>query len=159
MLEEVLLKTKIKKDVKQLSTSYQTSSLESVNSVINNFAPKMCAFSYEGQHCRQLLAALHFNENASRETIKAKDGTDKMIVVFPKYKTGEEFSLKAIKEKPTFQYVTKLIDEAISLCRNQNKISQSVAPPHLTASKKRPSLEEVIARREKFCKVKLNNEV
>lgn len=40
------------KDIRQLSPSVQTYSLESFHSVLNGFAPKSTAFTYEGMKAR-----------------------------------------------------------------------------------------------------------
>ena len=51
-LSDVILSGHLYKDMKKLSPSYQTSSLEAYHSVVNHFAPKLLAFSYTGIYCR-----------------------------------------------------------------------------------------------------------
>ncbi|XP_070384925.1 uncharacterized protein [Dermacentor albipictus] len=63
------------KDIRQLSPDTQTYSLESFHSVLNGYAPKSTAYTYEGMKARTLIAALHFNENANKEQATTKDGT------------------------------------------------------------------------------------
>ena len=52
LLSDIILKKNLLGDITKLSPSYQTSSLESYHSVVNNFAPKLLGFSYVGMHCR-----------------------------------------------------------------------------------------------------------
>ncbi|XP_065308172.2 uncharacterized protein [Dermacentor albipictus] len=63
------------KDIRQLSPDMQTYSLESFHSVLNGYAPKSIAYTYQGMKARTLIAALHVNENANREQATTKDGT------------------------------------------------------------------------------------
>ena len=51
-LSDVMSSKHLLADIKKLSPSKQTSSLESYHSVLNHFAPKLLAFSYVGMHCR-----------------------------------------------------------------------------------------------------------
>ncbi|XP_022098533.1 uncharacterized protein LOC110983528 isoform X2 [Acanthaster planci] len=44
----IIEKTSLVKDIRKMSCSQQTSSLESFHSLINQFAPKMKAFSHAG---------------------------------------------------------------------------------------------------------------
>ena len=52
LLSDIILNKQLLEDIKKLSPSHQTSSLESYHSVINHFAPKLLGFSYMGMHCR-----------------------------------------------------------------------------------------------------------
>lgn len=54
-LRDIVSSKYLIKDMRKLSSYYQTSSLESYHSVVNHFAPKLLAFSYTGIHCRLLL--------------------------------------------------------------------------------------------------------
>ena len=53
-LTPLLTNASLIKDIGRLCPSYQTSSLESYHSVINQFAPKSTAFSYLGMKCRYI---------------------------------------------------------------------------------------------------------
>jgi hypothetical protein len=48
-----------------------------------------------------MLAALHYNENASRQQLLDKDGQPLYVVRFPKWKKGE-FSVLPVKEDSTY---------------------------------------------------------
>jgi hypothetical protein len=52
ILQDILNATHVRKDIKMLSPSMQTSSVEAFHSLIIQYAPKMFAFSYEGMWCR-----------------------------------------------------------------------------------------------------------
>ncbi|XP_052277728.1 uncharacterized protein LOC127876462 [Dreissena polymorpha] len=152
-VEEIVLSKRLCTDVAKLSTGYQTSTLESFHATINHFAPKMMSFSYHGQACRQIIAALHFNENVHREVATNTDGTEKHVVVFPKYKSGDDFSMKPTMVDQTFDYVDKLMNMVFEICEsNQPTVMATPAPPPLTNGKRRPTEEElqtVVARRFK----------
>ncbi|KAK3727224.1 hypothetical protein QZH41_020361, partial [Actinostola sp. cb2023] len=77
------------KAIKQASPIAQTSSLEGYHSVINQFAPKMLAFSYLGMLSRTILSALHFNYNTKRDSKVDDHGRMKLTVTYPKFKGGD----------------------------------------------------------------------
>ena len=52
LLSDVILNKNLLDDIKKLSPSKQTSSLESYYSIVNNFVPKLLGFSYVGMQCR-----------------------------------------------------------------------------------------------------------
>ena len=150
-VEEIVLSKRLCTDVAKLSTGYQTSTLESFHATINHFAPK--SFSYHGQACRQIIAALHLNENDQREVATNTDWTEKHVVVFPKYKSGDDFSMKPTMVDQTFDYVDKLMNMVFEICEsNQPTVMATPAPLPLTNGKRRPTEEElqtVVARRFK----------
>lgn len=121
LLSDIILNKHLLDDIKKLSPSYQTSSLESYHSVVNHFAPKLLSFSYVGMHCRLactsyhhthihlftktlfrlLLAAMHFNENFGRAQAVTKSGKERIQIVFPKQKQGE-FTPKIVPVPKTY---------------------------------------------------------
>lgn len=131
--------------IRKMSTGFQTSTLESFHSVINHFAPKMISYSYYGQLCRQHLAALHFNENIKRDPMKAKDGSIKVKIVFPKFKSGDDYSVKIVSSDTTYLYVQTLLDTTLKLC-GQNNIMKTPIPPPLTSGKRKPSKQEALLK-------------
>ncbi|CAN8019270.1 unnamed protein product, partial [Ixodes persulcatus] len=76
------------KDVRQLSPHAQTYGLESFHSVVNRFAPKSTAFSYECMAARTMIAIMHFNENSARLQAETKEGQKQWHVKAPKARKG-----------------------------------------------------------------------
>uniref|UniRef100_A0A8C1SLP2 Uncharacterized protein n=1 Tax=Cyprinus carpio TaxID=7962 RepID=A0A8C1SLP2_CYPCA len=100
-LENIIMRTALLKDVRQLSPQHQTFSLEAYHSLILHFAPKHTGFSYLGMYSRLLLAALHYNHNANRETARRSDGTEKYCVRYPRFRKGAHVVLP-IKEAASY---------------------------------------------------------
>ncbi|XP_051978414.1 uncharacterized protein LOC127640069 isoform X3 [Xyrauchen texanus] len=107
-LENIITRTALLKDVRQLSPQHQTFSLEAYHSLILHFAPKHTGFSYVGMYSRLLLAALHYNHNANRETARKSDGTEKYCVQYPRFRKGAHV-VRPIKEAASYSYATSLM--------------------------------------------------
>ncbi|XP_059361678.1 uncharacterized protein LOC132099256 [Carassius carassius] len=107
-LENIITRTALLKDVRQLSPQHQTFSLEAYHSLILHFAPKHTGFSYLGMYSRLLLAALHYNYNANRETARRSDGTEKYCVRYPRFRKGAHV-VRPIKEAASYGYATSLM--------------------------------------------------
>ncbi|KAK3749144.1 hypothetical protein QZH41_009825, partial [Actinostola sp. cb2023] len=95
-LVDALNNTRLVSAIKKATSNGQTSCLESYHSVINQFAPKMLAFSYLGMLSRTILAALHFNYNLNRESKLDDHGEPRLRVNYVKYKYGEA-TIKEVK--------------------------------------------------------------
>ncbi|XP_072142303.1 uncharacterized protein [Dermacentor andersoni] len=89
------------KDIRQLSPSVQTYSLESFHSVLNSFAAKSTAFTYEGMKARTLIAALDFNENSQREQARRCDGAEQWCIKSFKVRQST-WTACVLKTAPTF---------------------------------------------------------
>ncbi|KAL1475488.1 hypothetical protein MTO96_037256 [Rhipicephalus appendiculatus] len=101
-LHAILTPKRLLDDIRQMSPSVQTFSVESFHSLINRFAPKSYAFSHQGMFIRCALAALHYNENADREQAVTKDGELRWKIRHPKAKKGEPV-ITSVKAEPSFE--------------------------------------------------------
>ncbi|KAK3721668.1 hypothetical protein QZH41_013818, partial [Actinostola sp. cb2023] len=99
---KVLTTDSLKRGIKQASPWAQTSCWEGFHSLLNQFAPKMIAYSYAGMYCRHILAAVHINFNLQRE-IKTReaDHQSRQKIVFPKFKNGEA-TIRDVRVKADF---------------------------------------------------------
>nr|KAG5701329.1 hypothetical protein BaRGS_006103 [Batillaria attramentaria] len=112
-LTDILESRQMMKDVPMLSTGPQTASVEGFHSVLNHFAPKMYGFSYSGILHRNVLAALHFNENNERKQATRLDGTPRFRVAFKKAR--KSFALEPVKISCTCGYVDELQERVVEL--------------------------------------------
>ncbi|KAL1479046.1 hypothetical protein MTO96_052184 [Rhipicephalus appendiculatus] len=147
-------------DMVNLSSSAQTSSLESFNSLLTKFAPKSVAFSSEMIRARTQLAILHNNENAGRAQSTTKSGEQKWKRKLLRSKKGEEV-VCPVKTAATYAYLGKLIEEAVEICNSESfrearkkRSSASENPLPMTQQRvARPTKQELISsRRSRFAK-------
>ncbi|XP_065901685.1 uncharacterized protein [Dysidea avara] len=150
-LSDIIGNPRLIYDIKKLSPSQQTSSVESYHSVINHFAPKLMAFCYHGMHCRLLIAAMHFNENYKRPQAFTRDGKERRRLTFPKSKQGE-CTPKVVPVPKTYNYANELMVKAIQLCltnAEEDKGSHRKppqlpkAPPHLASQYMHPDKDTI----------------
>uniref|UniRef100_A0AAV2J5H9 Transposase n=1 Tax=Knipowitschia caucasica TaxID=637954 RepID=A0AAV2J5H9_KNICA len=99
-LESMAMRPMFVKDVRQLSPSHQTYSLEAFHALILHFAPKHTGFSFLGMYSRLLLAALHFNHNSNREVLRS-DGEVRHQVRYPRFMKGTAV-VRPMKETPSY---------------------------------------------------------
>ncbi|XP_068759957.1 uncharacterized protein [Montipora capricornis] len=126
-LVEALTQNSLLKGIKQASPVAQTSCLEGYHSVVNQFAPKMLAYSYLGMLCRTILAAIHFNYNLTREPKVDKQGKPKLKVTYPKFKLGEA-TVREVRVAQNYDYVEELYATLIRTPREVlNRIQDELA--------------------------------
>ncbi|XP_013396887.2 uncharacterized protein LOC106163756 [Lingula anatina] len=125
-----------------LSPMYQTYGCEVFHSVIVHFAPKSTHYSYKGMIGRLLLAALHYNENSDKGQAVTKEGIARWSVAHPKMKKGTVAIAKPIKNKPTYVYAARLMEEVVQrrlefpsypVARNEAENLLPEAPPALNS--------------------------
>ncbi|XP_077532196.1 uncharacterized protein LOC144144560 [Haemaphysalis longicornis] len=153
------------KDIRQLSPDVQTYALESFHSVLNNFAPKSTAFTYEGMKARTLIAALHFNENTSRKQAETASG-DPMWRVRPSRATPGTVTASERKTPATFGYVRDLHNAVIQLCSSRQTFEEAKksipakAPPAFSKSAQKggSAAHAAVERRKRFKKPTLHPE-
>ncbi|CAN7944942.1 unnamed protein product [Ixodes pacificus] len=153
---EVTMAPRLLKHIRKLAPSTHTFSLEAFHSVLIGFAPKSVCFSSDGMRARQVLAILHFNENANREQAVSADGSLQFKIKHPKSRKG----VKVVRPKqaePTYNYVDLLLTETEKCCKlwRSFKIAfaanKSDAPPPMSHSFPGPSKAELVAtRRSRF---------
>ncbi|XP_054927727.1 uncharacterized protein [Dermacentor andersoni] len=139
------------KDIRQLSPDTQTYSLESFHSVLNGYAPKSTAYTYEGMKARTLIAALHFNENANKEQATTKDGTQQWHSKTSKARHSM-MTVCPLKMAATFDYVQDLQNKVTELCIEHPSFPEAlaqapekIAPVFVPQNEPRPSKTELIA--------------
>ncbi len=110
-LKKELSNTRLMNGINQVSPVAQTSCLEGYHSVVNQFAPKMVAYSYKGIYCRTVLAAIHFNNNLRRGVKCKDDGSKRIKIFYPKFKNGEA----TIKDVRVNQNFGKLVNDNLHL--------------------------------------------
>ncbi|XP_021359108.1 uncharacterized protein LOC110454083 [Mizuhopecten yessoensis] len=143
----ILSSTYLKRDIPMLSSGQQTSHLEAYHSVINHFAPKMIGFSYHGMQSRLLLAALHFNENVSREQASLPNGEKRFRITFPKQKNGD-YTVRQVRTECTFNYVEDLMKatkQRVKLLQIPNCEVVGESPPPLCMNFVHPEKSEAVS--------------
>ncbi|XP_067024374.1 uncharacterized protein [Acropora muricata] len=117
-VKKALSSDSLRKGIQQASPSAQTDCLEGFHSVLNQFAPKIIAYSYLGMYCRHIIAALHFNYNLHREDVVNQDGSLSVKVTYPKFKNGEA-TVRSRKVEQNFDYVGELFQFFMGLNKQQ----------------------------------------
>lgn len=147
-LRAILDNPRLLSDLRQLSSTTQTSSLESFNNLLIRFAPKSIAYSRDGMEARTRLAVLHYNENASRPQARTRKGAKRFKVKMPRGRKGH-FTVAAVKRAPTFDYVRGLLGDVVARCSTtslRTTISESSTPREhfMTTGFKRPSTDQLV---------------
>ena len=120
-----------------MSPLIQTSNVEGYHSLIIQFAPKNVVFSFKGMLARLFLAGLHYNYNSGRNQGRTADGTLQHVIRHPKFKKGG-YTVVNVKEKPTFEYASDLMDLLFTKVVNgaeeyQARWDEIEAPPPLNS--------------------------
>ena len=149
-MEEVVMNTKLLKDISKLTEFHHTGSLEVYHSLLLKYAPKRLHFSYKGMIARTQLAVIDHNSNVKRQHALVKKGKNKGAkrynVVFPKGK--KKWVAKPIMEEKSYSFVQELMKEVL-VCRNNGKKTKSTKPatiPKNIASFPLPSKDEIITK-------------
>ncbi|CAL8342351.1 unnamed protein product [Arctogadus glacialis] len=109
-----------------------------------------------------LLAALHYNHNANRETARRSDGTEKYCVRYPRFRKGAHV-VCPIKEAASYGYATSLMKalresyaNSAAVLREYSANLSSDAPAPIAKSFEQISKEEAVslylARQSRFKK-------
>ncbi|CAB4006731.1 uncharacterized protein LOC111334905 [Paramuricea clavata] len=115
-----LSKTSLLNGIKNASPIAQTSCLEGYHSVVNQFTPKMLAYSHTGILCRTIPAATHFNYNLRRQSKVDMDGNVKLKVTYPKFKEGEA-TVREVKVVSNYDYVAEIYKTMTTMPKKELK--------------------------------------
>ncbi|KAG0445438.1 hypothetical protein HPB47_015134 [Ixodes persulcatus] len=111
-LESVLVPAHLLKDIPRISHKQQTYALESFHALLIHYAPKSTKFTYAGMLARTRVAALHYNFNADRATLKTADGHPRFSQRCSK--GDKQWTVIPVKEAAAYGYVGKLIDAVLT---------------------------------------------
>ncbi|XP_031551765.1 uncharacterized protein LOC116289030 [Actinia tenebrosa] len=114
-----LTKASLVKGIKKASPVCQTSCLEGFHSVVNQYCPKMIGYSYQGMYCRHIIAATHFNHNLQRKVKTSEDGSEKVTIVYPKFRNGEA-TVRSVRVQPNYDYIDRVYDTFIEAQSQKN---------------------------------------
>ena len=125
-LEEVVLNTKLIKDLAKLTDFCHTGRLEVYHAMMLKYCSKREHFSYQGMVARTQLAALDNNANTGRNQARVQEGEHagqaRYKMCFPK--AHKRWVVKPITEKKSYNYLSNLISEVIKRCEEGNAIAQ-----------------------------------
>ncbi|XP_010767710.1 uncharacterized protein [Notothenia coriiceps] len=152
LLNDILTNPHVLKDIKKISSTYQTSSLEAFHSLIIRFAPKHTGFMWLCQLARYYLAALHYNENSARLQAVTREGQERFTISFPKFKKGQH-SVRKEKTPAKYKYTTNILEDLLQAYsdspQNLRESIQEVRnqePQPLASEMDHPDKDEAVRR-------------
>ncbi|XP_078025289.1 uncharacterized protein LOC117260943 [Epinephelus lanceolatus] len=117
-----------------------------------HFAPKHTSFSFLGMYSRLLLAALHYNNNGSREIARTSDGEACFAVSYPRFRKGD-CVVRPVKEKPSYAYASALMESlrvgysrSPQALREKSALLSSATPAPLCRSFQHINKDEAIGQ-------------
>ena len=120
-LEEVVLNTKLLKDLAKLTEFCHTGELEVYHALMLKYCPKREHFSFKGMLVRTQLSALDHNSNAGRQQVVARSGEHRgearYKMSFPK--AQKQWVVKPIKEKKSYGHVHDLMADVVNVCADR----------------------------------------
>ena len=147
-LEEVVLNTKLLKDLAKLTDFCHTGRLEVYHSMMLKYCSKREHFSYQGMIARTQLAALDNNANTGRSQAQIQSGAQageaRYKLCFPK--ANKRWVAKPINEKKSYQHLSGLLSEVVKRCEEGNAAAQPapVRLPRNIASEPAPLKADLI---------------
>ena len=148
-LEEVVLNTKLLKDLAKLTDFCHTGKIEVYHSMMLKYCSKQEHFSYKGMIARTQLAALDNNANAERPQALVQSGEhagqERYKACFPK--AHKRWVVKPISQKKSYQYLSTLLAQVLERCEAGNAVAEPlpVVLPCNIASELAPAKEDLIA--------------
>ena len=114
-LEDIVLNTKLLKDLAKLTNFCHTGKLDVFHSMMLKYCSKREHFSYQGMIARTQLAVLDNNANSARNQAQIKSGKQageaRYKMCFPK--ANKRWVAKPINEHKSYQYLSVLLHEVV----------------------------------------------
>lgn len=127
-LEEVVLNSKLLKDLAKLTDFCHTGRIEVYHSMMLKYCSKREHFAYQGMVARTQLAALDNNANTGRNQAQVQAGEHageaRYKMCFPK--AHKRWVVKPISEKKSYNFLSGLLSEVIKRCEEGNAVAQPV---------------------------------
>ena len=154
-LEEVVLNTKLLKDLAKLTDFCHTGRLEVYHSMMLKYCSKREHFSYPGMVARTQLAALDNNANTGRSQAQVQSGEHageaRYKLCFPK--ANKRWVVKPITENKSYHYLFGLMSEVIKRCEEGNAAAQPVPvrlPRNIASVPAPPKADLIQQHRSRF---------
>ena len=147
-LEEVVLNTKLLKDLAKLTDFCHTVKLQVYHSMMLKYCSKREHHSHRGMVARTQLAALDNNANTGRSQALVQSGEHageaRYKLCFPK--ANKRWVVKPISEPKSYSFLTGLLSEVIKRVEQGGAVAQpvSVQLPKNIASKPAPAKADAI---------------
>ena len=148
-LEEVVLNTKLLKDLTKLTDFCHTGEIEVYHSMMLKYCSKQDYFSYKGMVARTQLAALDNNANAERPQALVQSGEhagqERYKACF--LKAHKRWVVKPISERKSYQHLSTLLAQVLEQCETGNAVAEPlpVVLPCNIASEPAPAKEDLTA--------------
>ncbi|CAB4028650.1 Hypothetical predicted protein [Paramuricea clavata] len=114
----------------------------------------MIAYSYPGMYIRHIIAAVHFKHNLNRKVVTNSDGSEQLVVVYPKFKNGEA-TVRDVKVAANICHVEDMYQTLLDAQRKgdleeeKGKLKKMTPEPINTMLTKQPRDEAIKKRKEK----------
>ncbi|XP_070564273.1 uncharacterized protein [Ptychodera flava] len=105
-LKKIVEDKRLMRNITYFINFRHTGFLESFHSHLLMYAPKRHSYSYVGYKARILLAAIDFNQHASREQVTGDDGKPRFIARYSKL--SKQYYPAAVLKPKEYTYITDL---------------------------------------------------
>ncbi|TDH04336.1 hypothetical protein EPR50_G00151740 [Perca flavescens] len=141
VLYEVVMNTRLLKDLEQMALFKHTGQLEVFHNALLKYCPKRLHFEYASMQARTMLAVMDHNENhnTQRQQAKTASGLQRHNVVFQKQ--SKQWIARPVYQETTQTFRNDLMDAVI-----QRRLDPSVKYQDPESHSKVPRLAANIAR-------------
>ena len=154
-LEEVVLNTKLLKDLAKLTDFCHTGKIEVYHSMMLKYCSKREHYSHRGMIARTQLAALDNNVNTGcRQALVMageRAGEARYKLCFPK--SNKRWVIKPISEKKSYNHLSRLLSEVIKRVEQGGAIAQPVPvqlPKNIASEPAPPKADAIQQHRSRF---------